>query len=137
MTSTDPGGASDARGAGPSVERGLASARWAGAAFAIVQSVLVQTVPSSRPGLRAAAAAFGVDAAAVGGLVWLYLDGENAVAWTLLVLVVLEAAYRWDLRGAVVIAVASGVFYAIVRFAASRELGFPYTVESVTYVAGL
>lgn len=147
------------------VEQALAHARWVGAAFALVQAYLL-TGPFSRPWQRAATVTFGValalgnmallpqlrrrrvsrtlavlmftlDVVVVFAFVWLYTDDVNAVGWTLLVILPLEGAYRWQMRGALGIALGSSVYYTVVRYLAASQFGFEFSWNSATYVAGL
>ncbi len=148
------------------VERSLSYARWVAAAFVFVQGTLIQPGPQARsylipatfglggllvaanlallPSLRrgriarpTAFAMFAVDVFVVCATVWLYLDQPAATQWVLFLIVQLEAAYRYDMRGAVGTALFASVFYALVRYNAAQEFGFPLTVDSITYVLGL
>lgn len=147
-------------------ERTLAYARWAGAAVAALQVLIYTPEPTSRPyiisgtvvlaGALAAAnlalvgalrrgrtpawvgsAMFAVDVLVVCGLVWLYLDEPAATQWVLFLIVQLEAAYRWDLRGAIGTALGTSLFYALVWFDASARFGFAYDASYVSYVVGI
>jgi signal transduction histidine kinase len=80
---------------------------------------------------------FAVDLGVVSLLVWLYLDSPDATQWVLFMIVQLEGAYRWSMRGAMGTAAWAGTFYAVVRYAASRRFGFEFTIDSITYVVGL
>ena len=149
-----------------SVERSLSIARWLGGGVAILQAWLFQPGPQSRPWLRSATVVIGIalvlanvallpalrrqrvtkrlaallfstDFIAVCGFIWLYFDNADATQWVLLMIIQLEAAYRWAMRGAIGTAVASAVAYGVARVLASREFGFDLTIDSLTYVAGL
>lgn len=148
------------------VERALWYARWAAAAVAAVQGAVIEPLAVSRPYLipatfgfalllagtnlalwpalrrrevstRLAALVFGVDLAVVTGIVWLYLDNPDATQWVLYLILQLEAAYRWEMRGAVGTAAVASLLYSVARFNAAREFGFDVTVDSITYVLGL
>lgn len=147
-------------------ERTLAYARWAGAAIAALQVLVYTPEPTSRPyimsgtlvlaGALVAAnlvllpvlrrgrtpawvgpSMFAVDLAVVCAFVWLYLDEPGATQWVLFLIVQLEAAYRWDMRGAVGTALATSFFYVLVRSDASARFDFPFDVSYVIYVAGI
>lgn len=148
------------------VERSLWHARWVGVGVAFLQAAVLQPSPWTRPYAREATAAMGVvlaltnglvlpalrrrrvtrtlatlafsvDCAVIAAIVWLFTDNINAIIWPLLMIVPLEAAYRWRFRGAVGSAVAGSLFYTIVRLVSSREVGYVVTPADFTYVAGL
>jgi signal transduction histidine kinase len=121
----------------PGVERlGLLLAAALGLANLVISVLSIRDL--SLRGARAlSVAALTIDVAVVSGFVWLYAFDELSALWAVLFILPLEGAIRFGLGGALWAWAVTTVIYAARELWGSREYGYPFLWNSVSFRMGI
>lgn len=121
----------------PGVERlGLLLAAALGLANLVISVLSIRDLPLR--GARAlSVAALTIDVVVVSGFVWLYTFDELSALWAVLFILPLEGAIRFGLGGALWAWALTTVIYAARELWGSREYGYPFLWNSVSFRMGI
>jgi signal transduction histidine kinase len=86
---------------------------------------------------RLGLAAFAFDCLVVGGLVWSFAYERPYVTWAVLLLLPLEGALRYRMRGSLATAAVIAVFFAWQTAHRSDLMGGPFDLQTYIFVVGL
>jgi signal transduction histidine kinase len=92
---------------------------------------------SLRGARRLSVAAMGVDILLASGFVWVYTFDQLSALWAVLFILPLEGAIRFGLAGALSAWVAAAALYVLRELWGSREYGYPFLWNSVTFRMGV
>ncbi|MGH2735246.1 MAG: sensor histidine kinase [Actinomycetota bacterium] len=81
--------------------------------------------------------AFGLDCLIIGGLVWAFAYERPYVTWAVLLLLPLEGALRYRLRGSLATAVAIAAFFALQTAHRADLVGGGFDLPTYVFVSGL
>jgi signal transduction histidine kinase len=92
---------------------------------------------SLREARRLSVAAMGIDVLLASGFVWVYTFDPLSALWAVLFILPLEGAIRFGLAGALSAWAAATALYVLRELWGSREYGYPFLWNSVTFRMGI